>query len=146
VRLFKIYVKHYAPKDSHESVEGFLLAKTEEEVCIFVKTRLGHSEIEDLDKEVKTYDDDFNYVTHESHKARLIRFGGDLFDPNVEISDAYYGVTHYGWKHVGAASPEEIAFMRRMDLLLDERLDREKAVQEAEAAARRAARDKEDNP
>lgn len=141
MRLFQIFVKHFAPKDSHEAIEGFLLAESDEDVYYFVHTKLGYSSKEDLDdenaKEVTVYDEDYNEVGTETVKQRIIRNKGEMFDSDTDISDTYYGVTLYGWKDKGTASPEEIAFLRRMDLLLDEKLEREEQERQREADERR---------
>jgi hypothetical protein len=141
VRLYKIHVKHYSPKDSHEALQGFLVAESDEEVFYFVKTKLGYSTREELDEEfteeVTVYDESYNAVGTETVKQRIIRNKGEMFDSDTDVSDAYYGVTHYGWDYVGTAIPEELHFLRRMDLLLDEKIKREEEIRQREIEERR---------
>lgn len=141
MRLFKIHVKHYSPKDSHEALEGFVLAESDEAVFYFVMTKLGYHSVKDIDEElseeVNVYDADYKVVGTETKKQHLIRHKGEMFDPDTDVSDTYYGVTHYGWEDVGPASPEEVAFLRRMDLLLDEKHEREERKRKLDMEERR---------
>lgn len=118
--LYKILVRHYAPKDSHESVQGFFAAHSEEEVAKFVLTKLGYHSMNELCREkVKIYDDDYNVIGRETRLDRLTRLGGDYFDEDADCSDAYYGVTHYGWAEVGEATDERVAVLKECGVFLD---------------------------
>ena len=55
----------------------------------------------------------------ETRRERLLRLGGDYFDPDVDCSDLYYGVTHYGWEEIKTVSDEEIKVLRACEILDD---------------------------
>jgi hypothetical protein len=132
MKLFKVHVKHYSPKDSHTSVEGFLIRETEREVCDYVSMKLGYMDEKDMAEEVESYDDDGEddgddeNVEPETKRDRLMRFHGELFDPDADVSDLYYGATQYGWEDMGEATAATIEVLRQCKALLgDESKDEE---------------------
>jgi len=127
VRLFKVLVKHYAPKDSHQSVQGFLLRKTEEEACDWVMTTLSYWDEDTLEEETDIYDydeetgvDGYETITK---REELLRNHGQINLDSNDYSDAYYGITHFGWEDMGEATSTDEIVLRRLGLLLDERDD-----------------------
>ena len=118
--LFKILVRHHAPKDSHGAVEGFLLRDTEEEVCDWVMTNLGLCDLDELDEEVEFWDEEHESPDTITRRESLLRNNGQIYHPDNDYADAYYGITHYGWEEVGEPTPDEIGFLRRCGVLLGE--------------------------
>lgn len=129
MKLFKVHVKHYSPKDSHTAIEGFLIRETEREVCDYVSTKLGYMDAKDLDEEIESFDDDEDGEDgdeEETRRDRLMRFHGELFDPDADVSDLYYGATQYGWEDMGEATAATIEVLRQCKALLgDESKDEE---------------------
>jgi hypothetical protein len=93
-------VQHFSQKDSHESVECFLLADAEDQVYDWVdKKEFGtYSDKNNEDGKTEIYDDDFNVIGLESFKEKMLRVGGQFFDDDYEPCDTYYGATIYGWE------------------------------------------------
>ena len=108
MKLFRIHVRHYGPKDNHSSIEGYILRETAEEVWEYVK-KLSYV---DDDPE---YDDE--EIGTETKKQRMLRLGGEFFDCDMDFSDLYYGITHYGWEEVKQVTEEEIALLRACEIL-----------------------------
>lgn len=108
MNLYKIQVAHYAPKDSHQSIEDYLLAETDEQVYKYIDENLNHGKWTDKTKsldeeeenEFEIYDDKYNVIGTETYKEKIIRLKGDIDDDEEDFSDAYYGITLYGWELV----------------------------------------------
>jgi len=98
MKLFKISVKHAAPKDSHTSVECFAIAEDEATVyeCVDAATYQRWSEAEAEGETHAIYDEDWNEIGRETERERRMRLRGDI-DDDEDWSDAYYGLTWYGW-------------------------------------------------
>lgn len=103
--LYSIRFKHFGPEDSQEGILGYVIAETAEEVYEFIKidpeiNGLKINSYSDCDdeEEFKVYDEDDVVIGTETYKERMLRLGGQMYDENAEVNDAYYGVTHYGWK------------------------------------------------
>jgi len=98
--LYKIYVRHFSQKDSHESVECFLVAESDDEVYLWLDEKQYGlwSDRNDEDGLIDIYDDDYNVIGTESYKENMIRINGEFFDEELELEDLYYGKTIYGWK------------------------------------------------
>lgn len=120
MRLFKILVKHYGPKDSHGAIEGFLLRRTEEEVCDYVMTKLGLMDEEDLSCDVvEVYDEAGNYVGMVTKREEILRNHGEINLDSNDYSDAHYGITHYGWEDLGEPKEFEVLTLERLGLFVD---------------------------
>jgi len=118
--LVKLKIIHYAPKDSEEGIKEFLVVQDQEQLLKYIDSRhLFHRlrdyaddndtdcccpETEWLKKNpgkldearqlgLKVEGDD--YITVEGPTHLLIKwYQGDTWR---EVSEAYYGVTHYDW-------------------------------------------------
>ena len=121
MNLYKIIVKHCAPKDCHDSIACLLLAKDDEAVYEWLKK--GNSELDDdsifvsyeyREEETFTlYDKDYNKIGIETFKNRMIRLKGLINDEEEEYEDLYYGLTLYGWKLL----QEDVSIMKYEDLV-----------------------------
>lgn len=125
MRLFKIHVKHWAPKDSHQALQGFLLRETEGEVCDYVMTKLCYWDKDDLEEEVEHYDEEYNYVGMTTKRANLLRTHGELFDEDAEVSNLHYGATHYGWEDLGEPEKFVVSTLEWLGLFLDKSEEKE---------------------
>ena len=109
--LYSIRFKHFAPKDSKEGIVGYVIAHSSEDVYEFIKSEPElngvniYNEFEDKENGFEDGEDGFedegnevDNIDEESFKERMIRLGGEMYDEDAEVNDAYYGVTHYGWK------------------------------------------------
>lgn len=99
-KLYKIKVLHGGPKDSHESIETYLIAENDEQVFSWINDNkcYGHW-CEEEDPEDHEYSLDDDYDNPISKKEWIMANKGDLKDENG-WEDAYYGVTKWGWEEV----------------------------------------------
>ena len=99
-KLYKIKVLHGGPKDSHESIETYLIAENDLEVFNWIDQNkcYGYWGNQDLEEGEETgyYDKNDNEI---SMKEWILANKGDLSDENG-WEDAYYGVTKWGWEEV----------------------------------------------
>ena len=101
MNLYKIVFSHYGPKDSEEGIKTLLLAESDEQVYDWLASEPdGYSlcwkeRMEDPDDE--WFDENGD---PEGYKARMIRLKGEINDDDSDFSDAYYGLTFYGWELV----------------------------------------------
>tara|TARA_R110000851_G_scaffold200970_2_gene352140 strand:- start:1225 stop:1599 length:375 start_codon:yes stop_codon:yes gene_type:complete len=122
MNVYKIHVQHFSQKDSHESVETFLLAASDEDVYKWVdeKEYGTYTDTNNEDGKLEIYDDDFNVVGFESFKEKMIRVGGQYFNEDYEPSDLYYGATIYGWEKIDIQDvPSCAASLRAVSMLIE---------------------------
>lgn len=108
MNLYSINFTHYAPKGSEEGIYGYIVTNDDEGVYEWIKSEpqvsQGHTlwnSYEDREEEeYELYDNDYNVIGIETFKERMVRLHGEMYDEQAEVSDAYYGVTHYGWSLV----------------------------------------------
>lgn len=114
--LFKIIVLHAGPKDSHTSIETYLVADTEEEVAAWIdrekNSGLWFDDGDDEEPNVRYVDDNCEEEVPFNKWVMLKR--GDLED-DEGYDDAYYGVTKWGWEPI-PSTPEEIRVMLKLEI------------------------------
>lgn len=101
MKLFKIHVEHFSQKDSHESVETFLLAHDDEAVYYWIDKEKEFgcwSDRNHEDGKTDIYNDDCEVIGQETYKQKMIRICGEFYDEDLELDDLYYGKTIYGWE------------------------------------------------
>lgn len=106
MNLYKIKCLHAAPKDIHKSIACLLLANNDESVYEWLKSEptiqeqkvyLSYQYNEDDETVFDVYDNDYNIIGTETFKEKIIRIKGEYNDEDYDYSDAYYGITLYGW-------------------------------------------------
>ena len=98
-KLYKIKVLHGAPKDSHTSIECYLVAESEEQVAEYISEEYhsGHWFGYDGDDVEVRWDDTLeNEIPFRDY---VMQNKGDL-DDEEGWEDAHYGVTKHGWEEV----------------------------------------------
>jgi hypothetical protein len=129
--LYEIQFKHYAPRDSEQGIVTYLIAESNEEVFDWLKddpelsderyitTPFGDYEADQESYDV--YDNHYNLVSKESRKDQIMRFKGDMNDPDIALDDLFYGKTLFGWKLVKEdVSPYEISTVRGLGISIHE--------------------------
>tara|TARA_R100000664_G_C2748558_1_gene136006 strand:- start:606 stop:974 length:369 start_codon:yes stop_codon:yes gene_type:complete len=107
--LYKILVRYYSQKDYHESIEGFIVADSDEAVYDYV------------DRKQYGYYSDMNEDSGGTFKERMIKVGGEYFDEDYDPHDLYYGATAYGWEKVSEFDLEKgIMILKELDILMNE--------------------------
>lgn len=104
MKLYELLFRHYSQKDNKEGIICYLVANSDEEIYEFIKSEpkihCGTEWERDIYNLWKYKDDQEDESYEEDHKTRLIECCGEMFDDYADISDLYYGLTHYGWKCV----------------------------------------------
>ena len=104
MKLYELLFRHYSPKDSEEGIICYLVANSDEEVYEFIKSEPTITDGTEWGRSIynswKYKDDEEDSSYDENHKQRLIECGGEMFDDYADVSDLYYGLTHYGWECV----------------------------------------------
>lgn len=123
MKLYELLFRHYSQKDSEEGIICYLVANSDEEIYEFIKSE---PEIPDGTKwgrgifnSWKYKDDKEDSSYEEEHKTRLIECCGEMFDDCADISDLYYGLTHYGWRCVCEdISEEQIKILQDVGIIV----------------------------
>jgi len=122
MNLYKILVKHLAPKDSHESVECYMIAENESELydllCEF--TYWNEKDVECFcELHIPDFPESFTYeYCEKAMKEYIITTKGEIGSRWAGWDDLYYGKTHYGWELVKEnISEEEIKVLTELNIL-----------------------------
>lgn len=88
MNLYLIHQGHAAPKDWNLSNIGYVLAKDDEQVFDFIASQ---PEIHGVNL--------FNSWEKkgEEFKQKILKIRGEINDDSVDFTDAYYGITLFGW-------------------------------------------------
>lgn len=99
--LYKILFRHTAPKDTKIGIETYLLAENERDVYGYIDKEYNYGcwkDREDDGTEFPLYDDKSNKNRMETFREKMMRLRGEMYDDEFDYSDAYYGITLYGWE------------------------------------------------
>ena len=130
MNLYAITFVHYAQRGSQEGIYTYLVAKDSEDVYDWFNLErptsggyLIYSHHKDYENDGKTYslyDSNYNIIGEESHRDKMIRLQGELYDEDLELSDLYYGKTVLGWHIISAGiSKEDVIAARRIGVSID---------------------------
>lgn len=104
MNLYSIDFLHASPKDTEYGMKCLLLAENDEQVYEWIKSepelpdRTLYNNWEcNEDEEFDIYNDNYEIVGKETFKEKMIRLGGEINDEDYDFSDAYYGITLFGW-------------------------------------------------
>ena len=103
MNIYKIIFSHSAPKDTKVGIMTYLLAKNEEEVYNYIDKEYNYRcwvDQEEENREYGVYNDEFEVIGTETFREKIIRLKGEMNDEDYDYSDAYYGITLYGWELV----------------------------------------------
>ena len=115
MNLYKIIFSHHSPKDSEFGIKNLVLAENDEQVYEWLATEPDnmYNSWKENEKITWCYENDFfkdsnGYESSEGwwddedcpelFKDRMFRLKGEIDDSPVDFSDAYYGITLYGWE------------------------------------------------
>lgn len=116
MKLFKIVIRHCAPRDKKENIVGWFLAPDDETVMHYIDRELlsgiwSDRQEDSLNSPLTIYDEYGHKIGTEHYFERMLRVKGEYFDENASYDDAYYGVTHYGWEAGIDVAPEQEAIL-----------------------------------
>ena len=112
INLYKIVFSHSAPKDTEYGIKCFFLAHNEEEVYDYIDFEYNGQCWRDNEKDNEMFQRDGldSKTGGETFREKIIRLRGDINDENRDFSDAYYGVSFYGWELVAEdVDPEDFS-------------------------------------
>lgn len=94
MKLFKIKVTHYAPKDFHSSIQEYVIANSDREV------------FEYLAKGYACWDEMLCDSDEDEYWEILENKGDDR-----EVYDLYYGATQYSWEEISLVNDKVLELM-----------------------------------
>lgn len=106
MNIYTIEFSHTAPKDHEQGIKCLLLAENDDRVYEWLKSEPkigertlhnGWADSEEEKEEFEIYDDNYNVIGTETFKQKMIRLKGEMNDEGYDYSDAYYGITLFGW-------------------------------------------------
>jgi hypothetical protein len=106
MNIYKIEFLHASPKDREMGLKCLLLAENEEQVYEWIKSEPkigerslynGWADSEEDNEEFEVYNDNYDVIGKENFKQKMIRLKGQINDDDYDYSDAYYGITLFGW-------------------------------------------------
>lgn len=101
LKLYKIKVTHYAPRDSHTSIQEFVVANNDKEVFEYLAK--GYAYWEDI---LDCWGSEPNEEMLEEYN-NIYENKGDY----REVDDLYYGATQYSWEEVELKDASVIELM-----------------------------------
>ena len=114
--IYKIRFSHTAPKDTETGIKCFLMAHTDEEVFEYLKYHFNTC----------WSDDEKDYpAEYDSIRKKIIRLKGEMYDKDYDFSDAYYGITLFGWELIAEGIHQE-DFSKSIELGIIKLIDQEK--------------------
>jgi len=85
MKLYEILQRHCAPKDCVENTIGYVIADNDMQVLKYIDKELNYDGWYDRQELDDGYID------------KMLSMRGEFNDDDADYSDAFYGVTHYGW-------------------------------------------------
>lgn len=124
MKLHKIQIRHCAPKDCKEAIVCYVLADNENQILSYIDKELlfgtwGDRNDDSLSEPLSITDDDGETIGSEFYYEKMLRLRGEFNDENADYSDAYYGVTHYGWDEGVTVSNTEVETLIKLNIVLD---------------------------
>lgn len=123
--LYQINVKHLAPKDSHESIECFIIAENEDQVFDYLaKEKAYWTESETFcENHIPDFDED-QELSEEEYSNEIKKFvistKGEIDADWACYDDLYYGQTHWGWElKKENISIEEVNTLKNLGLITE---------------------------
>lgn len=129
-KLYRIHVRHCAPKASLESIKTYAIAFSDQDVMENIDEQFAYGVWKDRyeeafgdegeDGQFVIYDEKYNEIGTENYLEKMLRLKGEFFDEDADYDDLYYGKTHYGWETVTERiSSEEINILLAYGVAVD---------------------------
>jgi len=118
-KLYKIVMRHCAPKDCEDSIYGYVIANDEKEVLDYVDQECMYGTWQDRsneDRKRTIYDDEYNEIGEETYMEYMLRIRGEINDEDADYSDLYYGLTLYGWEEGVEVADYEVLTLRNLKI------------------------------
>lgn len=108
-KLYEINSTHYAPKDSHTSIQEYVVANNDRKVFEYLAK--GYAYWEDM---INEWEDS----EYDSKEDAIITYE-EIYDnkgDDREVYDLYYGATQYSWEEVQLIDDSVIDLMIKNNL------------------------------
>ena len=126
MKLHKILLHHYSPKDCVEVTKLYVLADSEPAILARLDASGGdytygvwQDRSDEADEPCEIYDADYKLIGTETYLEKMLRLRGEANDPDADASDAYYGVKHWGWDEGVDISEADAATLLRLGIAED---------------------------
>jgi hypothetical protein len=135
MKLHKILLRHCSPKDQVEVTKLYVLANSESEILARLDASRGEytygawkERSDDAEEPFEIYDENYNVVGTETYLEKMLRLRGEFNYEDADYSDAYYGVSHWGWDEGSDISEEDAVTLLRLGIAEDWRFDQSSCV------------------
>lgn len=123
MNLYRIDVEHYSQKDSHKSIETFVLAEDDEAVYNWIDKEKQWGIWSDRSNEdglIDVYNNAYEVIGKETYKEKIIRLKGEINDEDADLDDLFYGRTLYGWEKVtNEMFSTRVTALKGLDILVE---------------------------
>ncbi|MCC0678242.1 MULTISPECIES: hypothetical protein [unclassified Clostridioides] len=109
MKLFKIKVTHFAPKDMHNSIQEYVVSNNDREVFEYLANGYAHW---------KDIIENYNEVDIDTYKEAL-KIYEEIYNNKGDdrgVYDLYYGATQYSWEEVELVDDSVIELMIKNEL------------------------------
>jgi hypothetical protein len=132
-KLYAVRFEHYGPKSSEDGIKSWVVADNELQVIVETDRTFAYGGwLETILEEAAG--EGTNPAGTEL--ASLLRYGGDIDDPDKDLRDAYYGITRLGWTPGLNIDDAEVGVLVRLGVALDWRgVDYAPLIESARTAA-----------
>lgn len=120
--LYKVLFSHTAPKDTEVGIVSYVVAKDDVQVYALIDEKYNYGKWKDAEEEgeeFKVFDGNYNVIGTETFREKIMRIHGDMHDEDYDFSDAYYGITLYGWELVRGVSDSELSVLRDLGIVIN---------------------------
>ena len=103
MNLYRITFSHSAPKGTETGMKTYLLAENEEEVYDYIDSTFNFESWKDNEEEGENFElfnEKWEVIGMQTFREKILSLKGEINDEDYDFSDAYYGVTLYGWELV----------------------------------------------
>ncbi len=117
MNLYKIIFEHHSPLDSEEGIKTYLLANNTEEVYEYMLKRYWLWRNSKDEKLYPVYNYDYEEICTESFREKMLRINGEIHEEDPDLSDAYSGITLYGWELIDTPPDTDFSDMIKLGIV-----------------------------
>ena len=103
MNLYKIIFSHICQKDSVIGIKKYVVAQDEIDVYDYIDKNYNYGcwkDKEECKEMFDVYNDNSEVIGKQTFKEKILGLRGEIEDEDYDYSDAYYGITLWGWEIV----------------------------------------------